>query len=72
MELPRHVHRYGGVSLIVYSQAELDHALAAGWHLLPPQTPDVVAEPVTDPDDTPTVNVPLEPKRRGRPRKTEG
>lgn len=68
MELPRHVHRYGGVSLIVYTQAELDHALADGWHLLPPQTPDE-AVPVAV-DDTPTVEIPaVEPKRRGRPRK---
>ena len=78
MELPRHVHRYGGEYLIVRTQADYDEALADGWHHLPPQSPPEL-EP--DPDDTPTVftgtavigETVVTPKRRGRPpRKTEG
>lgn len=36
-ELPRHVHKAGGVSLIVFTPEECDAALADGWSLLPPK-----------------------------------
>ena len=71
LELPRHVHRYGGVSLIVWTQVELEDALASGWFLLPPQTPP---EPVEAPiatetaEDVPTEAVPVQ-RKPGRPRK---
>lgn len=36
-ELPRHVHKAGGVSQIVSTPDACDDALADGWSLLPPK-----------------------------------
>lgn len=71
MELPRHVHRYGGQSLIVRTQDALDAALASGWHLLPPQTPEPSVSDVLETEETlePAEAAVVTPKRRGRPRK---
>jgi hypothetical protein len=44
MDFPRHVHRAGGEYLRVEDAIGLDAALADGWLLMPPLTPEQAAE----------------------------
>lgn len=69
--VPRHVHKRGGRSQIVWTADELATALAEGWGLdpnaLPPEPepepePDADLEPEPATEDTPA-------RKRGRPRK---
>lgn len=52
-ELPRHVHKAGGESLIVRTPDECEAAFKTGWRLLPPKVAEPKAEPAPTPPDPP-------------------
>lgn len=45
LELPRMLHQYGGVWVIVTTPEDCADKLAHGWHLRPPPAPDPAPTP---------------------------